>query len=77
MLIRAKLCRAAPACKCMHGPRPVAGPYALIGGHRLEAKRRGLLAVVAPTLHTLLESGYRIAPALCSRILELAGEARR
>jgi len=41
----------------------------------LEAKRRRLLTAVGPTLQALTDSGYRLSPALCSRILELAGEA--
>ncbi|MBM4078222.1 MAG: DUF3368 domain-containing protein [Lentisphaerae bacterium] len=40
----------------------------------MESKRRGLLDQVAPVLGALIESGYRIAPALRRKILEVAGE---
>lgn len=40
----------------------------------LEAKRQGLLPEVAPALHALANTGYRIAPTLRAEILRLAQE---
>jgi predicted nucleic acid-binding protein len=43
----------------------------------LAGKRRGLLAVVRPTLDALAERGFRIAPKLYERVLADAGEGPR
>ncbi len=49
---------------------------ALIGTARvlLEAKQRGLLKEVAPALHALVDSGYRITEKLREQILRIADE---
>lgn len=48
----------------------------LVGTGRvlLEAKNRGLLLLVSPILNALIRSGYRLAPRLRRKILELAHE---
>jgi predicted nucleic acid-binding protein len=40
----------------------------------IKAKKAGLLKEVSVVLHDLRKTGYRLSPALCKRILELAGE---
>ena len=45
-----------------------------IGGILLSAKKAGLLGKVAPILDELASVGYRLSPALCNRIAELADE---
>jgi predicted nucleic acid-binding protein len=49
-------------------------PVIGIGGILLSAKKAGLLRKVAPILDELASVGYRLSPALCNRIVELAEE---
>ena len=42
------------------------------GGVLIVAKKAGLLAEVSPVLKELASIGYRLSPALCERIIELA-----
>jgi predicted nucleic acid-binding protein len=44
------------------------------GGILIAAKRKNILDEVAPILDNLAGVGYRLAPDLCRRILELADE---
>ncbi|MBW2492013.1 MAG: DUF3368 domain-containing protein, partial [Deltaproteobacteria bacterium] len=44
------------------------------GGILIAAKRKGILDKVAPVIDNLAGVGYRLAPDLCRRILELADE---
>lgn len=44
------------------------------GGVLIVAKKAGLLAEVSPVLKELASIGYRLSPALCERIIELADE---
>jgi len=45
-----------------------------IGGILLSAKKAGLLRKITPILDELASVGYRLSPALCNRIVELADE---
>ena len=44
------------------------------GGILIYAKKAGLLGKVSPVLKELASVGYRLSPALCKRIIELADE---
>jgi predicted nucleic acid-binding protein len=44
------------------------------GGILIAAKKKGMLDKVAPIIDNLSDVGYRLAPVLCQRILELADE---
>ena len=44
------------------------------GGVLIAANRKGLLDKVAPIINELAAEGYRLAPDLCQRLLELADE---
>ncbi|MCP4402368.1 MAG: DUF3368 domain-containing protein [bacterium] len=46
------------------------------GGMLIAAKKSGVLQEVAPVLDALTRAKYRLSPALCDRILELAGEKK-
>jgi hypothetical protein len=45
------------------------------GGLLLAAKKQGAIESVRSALDSLLDAGYRMAPSLRDRVLELAGEA--
>lgn len=45
------------------------------GGILIKSKNTGLLEFVSPILQELKKAGYRLSPALCKKILELAGES--
>jgi predicted nucleic acid-binding protein len=44
------------------------------GAVLIAAKKAGFLDNAAPVLTALTHSGYRLSPALCQHIIELAGE---
>lgn len=44
------------------------------GGILIAAKKKGMLEEIAPIIDNLAGVGYRLAPLLCQRILELADE---